>query len=110
MQFKWVFDTFLKTYSSKQPKSIFTDQDAAIGVAIAIVMPNVTHGLCTWHVMQNAATHLLRYNDERNDYVGIFRDCVYKYEEKVEFEEKFKDLESKLGGTWFPFIYKSKKK
>lgn len=58
--FKWIFVTFLKAHSSKQPKTIFTDQDAAMGVAIANVMPNVAHELCTWHIMANAARHLVR--------------------------------------------------
>lgn len=81
-----------------------------MGVAIANVMSNVAHELCTWHIMANAARHLLSQNTAETNYVKEFRKCVYTYEEEVEFEEEFKALESKLGGTWFPFIYKEKKK
>ena len=81
-----------------------------MGVAIAKVMPNVAHRLCTWHIMENAARHLLSKKTKETNYVKEFSDCVYTYEEEVEFEKEFKALESKLGGTWFPFIYKEKKK
>jgi len=32
--FKWLFQTFLKAHSGKQPKTIYTDQDSAMGKAI----------------------------------------------------------------------------
>ncbi|XP_021857779.2 protein FAR1-RELATED SEQUENCE 7-like [Spinacia oleracea] len=37
--FKWLFETFLATHGNKHPKTIFTDQDIAMGKAIAEVMP-----------------------------------------------------------------------
>ncbi|CAL5375920.1 unnamed protein product [Camellia sinensis] len=55
--FVWLFRRFLEAMSSKAPKTIFTDQDAAMAKAIPIVMPNTTHRLCTWHLMQNALRH-----------------------------------------------------
>ena len=32
--FKWLFETFLKAYNGKQPKTIYTDQDAAMGKTV----------------------------------------------------------------------------
>ncbi|KAL7264194.1 hypothetical protein ACSBR1_002196 [Camellia fascicularis] len=55
--FIWLFRRFLDAMSSKAPKIIFTDQDAAMAKAIPIVMPNTKHRLCTWHLMQNALWH-----------------------------------------------------
>ncbi|KAL7214189.1 hypothetical protein ACSBR1_026583 [Camellia fascicularis] len=55
--FVWLFRRFLEAMSSKTPKTIFTDQDAAMAKAIPIVMPNTTYRLCTWHLMQNALRH-----------------------------------------------------
>lgn len=37
--FKWLFESFLKAYGGRKPKSIFTDQDFAIAKALAEVMP-----------------------------------------------------------------------
>ncbi|CAL5406650.1 unnamed protein product [Camellia sinensis] len=55
--FVWIFRRFLEAMSSKAPKTIFMNQDAAMAKAIPIVMPNTTHRLCTWHLMQNALRH-----------------------------------------------------
>jgi hypothetical protein len=32
----------------EKPKTILTDQDAAMAKAISLVMPETFHGLCTW--------------------------------------------------------------
>ncbi|KAK2650418.1 hypothetical protein Ddye_017907 [Dipteronia dyeriana] len=56
--FIWLFETFLEAMSKKTPKTIITDQDAAMAKAISHVMPNTYHRLCTWHMMQNALKHV----------------------------------------------------
>ncbi|XP_048424653.1 protein FAR-RED IMPAIRED RESPONSE 1-like [Pyrus x bretschneideri] len=52
--FIWLFETFLVALSNEVPKTIFTDQDAAMMNAIPHVMPDTYHRLCLWHMMQNA--------------------------------------------------------
>ena len=44
--------------SGKAPKTIFTDQDAAMAKALYVVMPETYHRLCMWHIMQNALKHV----------------------------------------------------
>ncbi|XP_028060627.1 protein FAR1-RELATED SEQUENCE 5-like [Camellia sinensis] len=56
--FVWLFQTFLEAMSKKAPKTLFTDEDAAMAKAIPIVMPDTSHRLCTWHLMQNALRHV----------------------------------------------------
>jgi zinc finger SWIM domain-containing protein 3 len=48
--FKWLFETFLRAHNSKQPKTIYTDQDYAIGKAIKEVFLELWHGptLARW--------------------------------------------------------------
>jgi zinc finger SWIM domain-containing protein 3 len=53
-----LFETFLEAMSEKKPITIFTDQDAAMSAAIKEVMPETYHGLCSWHMWQNANRHL----------------------------------------------------
>ncbi|PNX83162.1 protein FAR1-related sequence 5-like [Trifolium pratense] len=43
--FRWLFETFLKAMSGEKPKTILTDQDAAMAKAISLVMPETFHGL-----------------------------------------------------------------
>ncbi|XP_028110428.1 protein FAR1-RELATED SEQUENCE 5-like [Camellia sinensis] len=56
--FAWLFQNFLEAMSRKAPKTLFTDQDAAMAKAMPIVMPDTSHRLCTWHLMQNALKHV----------------------------------------------------
>ena len=44
--FKWRFETFLGEMSGKQPKTILTDQSAAMANAIVKVFPETKHRLC----------------------------------------------------------------
>ena len=63
--FKWLFETFLAAHNQKHPKTFFTDQDAAMGRAVGEVFVDTIHGLCCWHMGQNAVKHLSSYKDEK---------------------------------------------
>ena len=114
--FKWLFDTFLSIHNGKQPRTIFTDQDAAMGKAIKHVFPEVQHGLCTFHIMQNAVKHLCSNKDDANDdeessILADFSACMYEYDDKGTFEEAFDIMRGKVQKqTWFDSIYKVKEK
>ncbi|XP_028123107.1 protein FAR1-RELATED SEQUENCE 5-like [Camellia sinensis] len=41
--FVWLFQNFLEAMSKNAPKTLFTDQDAAMAKAIPIVMPDMSH-------------------------------------------------------------------
>ncbi|CAN1146190.1 Protein FAR1-RELATED SEQUENCE 5 [Linum perenne] len=56
--FQWLFRTFLRCMKGKKPETIFTDQDAAMAEALREEMPDVFHGLCTFHILQNAKKNL----------------------------------------------------
>ena len=62
--FEWLFNAFLATHNQKQPQTIFTDQDSAMGKAITKVFTSAWHGLCTWHISQNAVKHLSSQKEE----------------------------------------------
>jgi hypothetical protein len=56
--FTWLFDVFLTCHSQKHPRTIYTDQDVVMGKAIAHTFHNTWHGLCVFHLSQNALKHL----------------------------------------------------
>lgn len=56
--FQWLFEAFLAAHNEKQPRAIFTDQDTTMGNAVGEVFTEAWHGLCTFHIMQNAVKHL----------------------------------------------------
>ncbi|KAK2638482.1 hypothetical protein Ddye_026277 [Dipteronia dyeriana] len=83
--FIWLFETFLEAMSKKAPKTIFTDQDAAMAKAISSVMPDTYHRLCTWNIMQNAfkkVNQLFRSLDRVNKVLSKF---IYYYDKEDEF-------------------------
>ena len=77
--FVWLFETFLIAMSGKHPSTIFTDQDAAMVVAIAYVFQNTSHRLYLWHIYLNAAKHLghvIQKHPEK--FLPDFKRCVYE--------------------------------
>jgi zinc finger SWIM domain-containing protein 3 len=130
--FKWLFETFLKAHNGQQPKTFCTYQDAAMGKAVAEVFAEAWHGLCTFHIMQNAIKHLHEEKDEEkekekknqkkkkekkmeeNESLSILSDfsaCMFEYKDIAEFEQKFNHMRQKVSKqTWLDSIYKLKEK
>ncbi|XP_058191685.1 protein FAR-RED IMPAIRED RESPONSE 1-like [Rhododendron vialii] len=90
--FVWLFETFLKAMSGKKPFTFFTDQDQAMASALFEVMPNVKHGLCTFHLNQNAMKHLGYLGDDFSAFSNDFNACMFGYEEETELIEAWKSL------------------
>ncbi|XP_028076403.1 protein FAR1-RELATED SEQUENCE 5-like [Camellia sinensis] len=94
--FVWLFRRFLETMSSKAPKTIFTDQDAVMAKAIPIVMPNTTHCLCTWNLMQNALRHANSiFKDKAVKDKGmksVLSTFMYDIEDEEEFTLKWEEM------------------
>lgn len=110
--FKWPFENFLKAHNGKQPKTIYTDQDFAMGKAIKRVFQEAWHGLCSFHIMQNAIKHLPQpQKSKESSPLSDFSTCMFEYEDKATFEEKFSILRTKVHKqTWLDSIYKVKEK
>ncbi|XP_028088063.1 protein FAR1-RELATED SEQUENCE 5-like [Camellia sinensis] len=83
--FTWLFQIFLEAMLNKAPKTIFTDQDAAMSKAILIVMPDTNHRLCTWHLMQNVVKHVSFVFDD----VGV-KAVFSKFMHDIDDEEEFR--------------------
>lgn len=110
--FKWLFETFVQAHNGKKPRTIFTDQDFAMGKAVEEVFTEAWHGLCTFHIMQNAIKHLS--NEQKCDDSNIlasFSACMFEYEDKEQFEAEFFILRNKVQKkTWLDSIYRLKEK
>ena len=103
-----MFATFLAAQNGKQPTTIYTDQDAAMGKAIKIVFTESYHELCIFHIMQNVVKHLApmkgtekeeceekdegQEEDEGEDESHILYDfsaCMFGHQDEASFEEGF---------------------
>ncbi|XP_010269017.1 PREDICTED: protein FAR1-RELATED SEQUENCE 12-like [Nelumbo nucifera] len=110
--FKWVFQSFLRAMSGKQPITILTDKDAAITHAIEHVFPKTSHRFCIWHIYQNAANHL-QIIFATSSFQEDFRRCIYEYEEEGEFLRAWNDMLIKYDlkeNVWLQELFEVKEK
>jgi len=56
--FDRLFTTFLKCMSNKKPHTIYIDQASALLSSIPNIFSGVFHGLCSWHIAENAKKNL----------------------------------------------------
>lgn len=111
--FKWLFETFLGAMSGKQPKTILTDQSAAMANAILKVFPETKHRLCVWHIYQNAAKNLSRIFHGQDQFAMDFGKCVYDHEEEEDWLLAWNDMLSKHKLTenkWLESLFEVKEK
>ncbi|XP_073027865.1 protein FAR1-RELATED SEQUENCE 5-like isoform X2 [Primulina eburnea] len=111
--FKWLFETFLEAHKQKKPLTIFTDQDQAMAKALQEVMPEVFHGLCTWHLMQNGIKHLGNLMKDGSHFLTDFKRCMYGIDDETRFEEAWSVLLVQYNiqeNTWLQFTYNIKEK
>ncbi|XP_045089413.1 protein FAR1-RELATED SEQUENCE 5-like isoform X2 [Aegilops tauschii subsp. strangulata] len=111
--FEWLFETFKRAMSGKEPNTILTDQCAAIISAIGKVFTNSIHRLCVWHMYQNAAKHLSHVFQGSKTFKKDFGKCVYDFEEVDEFLAGWNDMLVKYNlkdNEWLHRLFQNKEK
>jgi hypothetical protein len=93
--YKWVLNTWLKAVDNIPPVTIITDQDIALGNAIAEVMPLTKHTYCTWHISQKFPEKLTPLYTNYPEFKWDFNKCVYKSLSPTEFEGRWEELVEK---------------
>nr|XP_016514616.1 PREDICTED: protein FAR1-RELATED SEQUENCE 5-like [Nicotiana tabacum] len=83
--FQWLFEIFLRAMSGKTPKTLFTDQHAAMSKAISFAMPVVHHRKCIYEYKDegeflNAWNAML---DEYNLHENEWFQGIYALREKL---------------------------
>ncbi|XP_073353389.1 protein FAR1-RELATED SEQUENCE 5-like [Aegilops tauschii subsp. strangulata] len=109
--FAWLFRTFLKVMSGKHPRTILTDENAAMAKAIRKVFPHSHHRICVWHMNQNACKHLAGVVDEYKKFNVDFQHCIYDIEEEDEFVSAWNKMIDKyeLGdNAWLQRLFEKK--
>uniref|UniRef100_A0A1S2Y170 Protein FAR1-RELATED SEQUENCE 5-like n=2 Tax=Cicer arietinum TaxID=3827 RepID=A0A1S2Y170_CICAR len=111
--FQWLFETFLKAMGGEKPKTILTDQDAAMAKAISLVVPETFHGLCTWHIRQNALKHVNHLYQKSSQFCLEFEACIDLHEEEAEFLNAWNSLlveHNVSKDSWLHMIFQLKEK
>ncbi|CAN1128522.1 Protein FAR-RED IMPAIRED RESPONSE 1, partial [Linum perenne] len=81
----WLFREFLRCMNGVAPETIFTGQDNAMAAAIKEVLSKTFHGLCTFHVLQNAKRNLSTLFTQ--DFVKKFLLLCYDVDNEQEFDD-----------------------
>ena len=111
--FQWLFETFLKVMGGKKPKTILPDQDAAMAKALSIVMPETFHGLCTWHIRENALRHVNHLYQQSAQFCSDCEACIDLHEEEEEFLSGWEALlveHNVSKDSWLHNIFRFKEK
>jgi len=96
------------------------------GKAVKEVFLEAWHGLCTFHIMQNAAKHLNEADEEKSNtspkqkaednekepsILADFSACMFEYEDEETFEQAFNTIRAKASKqSWLDSIYMVKEK
>ncbi|XP_042479447.1 protein FAR1-RELATED SEQUENCE 5-like [Macadamia integrifolia] len=106
--FKWLFEVFLEVHEKKKPITIFTGQDAAMGKALAEVLPKTKHGLCTWHLLQNGIKHKGNMMKDGSNVLADLKKCMFHYDDESQFEitwDKRRSGHQVEENSWLDRIY-----
>ncbi|WOH15032.1 hypothetical protein DCAR_0934565 [Daucus carota subsp. sativus] len=93
--YEWVLKTWLEAVDNKPPITIITDQDIALGNAIAKILPTTKHTYCSWHIGQKFTEKLSSLYTHYPEFKTEFNACVYKSLSPEEFQERWDDLVEK---------------
>ncbi|CAL8174523.1 unnamed protein product [Prunus armeniaca] len=80
--FIWMFEEFKKAMPGGEPKTIITDQDAAMSRAISIAFPTTFHRLCIWHITSKFSVKLP--HSAYKEYWGEFQKAIWDTDNKDE--------------------------
>ena len=111
--FKWLLETFFTANKQKRPATIFTDQDQTMARALREVIPEVKHGLCTWHIQQNGMKHVGNKVKGDSHFMRGFSECMFYIEDEADFEKEWVSLVSSFdleNNSWVKSIYEIKEK
>ncbi|CAN1295019.1 Protein FAR1-RELATED SEQUENCE 5 [Linum perenne] len=109
--FKWLFENFLECMKKKHPTTIFTDQCPAIAAGIRAVFPNTFHGLCTFHILENAKDKIKK--GMKEGMMSSLCNLMFDVDDEAGFNKCWESTISKhfpgkgpYGHPWLAFMYK----
>ncbi|KAF3677104.1 putative E3 ubiquitin-protein ligase-like [Capsicum annuum] len=106
--FEWLLRTWQEAMFGVTPRTIITDQDAAITNVVARVFPNSAYHFCMWHITKKIPEHLIHVYHQYGDFSSKFSWCIHGTTTPEEFEimwseiMKMYDLEE---NNWLKRIY-----
>ncbi|KAG6698419.1 hypothetical protein I3842_08G019600 [Carya illinoinensis] len=111
--YTWLLRTWQEAMLGRAHSTIIIDDDKAMAKAIVEVLPNTTHRLCLWHILQKFPEHLAHVYNKFPDFQRDFRHCIHETITIAEFEEEWASILMKydLGeNNWLQNLYIQREK
>ncbi|WCJ19052.1 FAR1-related sequence 3 [Euphorbia peplus] len=109
--FTWLFRTWLSAMNDRPPISFTTDQDRAIQVAVAQVLPETRHCICKWHILREGQERLSHIYLAHPSFYGELYGCINFSETIDEFESSWGALLDKYDlqkNEWLLAVYNAR--
>ena len=110
--FVWLFETWLQVMWGKEPISIITDQDLAIGASISKVFPRTRHRLCLRHIKKKFPEKLSHIYHKNSAFKCVLKRYIRESPSVEEFEEDWNNLILTYGmekNEWLQGLYDIRK-
>ncbi|XP_061343327.1 protein FAR1-RELATED SEQUENCE 5-like [Gastrolobium bilobum] len=78
--------------NGKKPISMITDQDLAIGAAVAKVFPETRHRLCLWHIRKKFPEKLAHIYHKNSTFKRELKRCIRESSTIKDFEDDWKRI------------------
>uniref|UniRef100_A0A2N9H7A8 Protein FAR1-RELATED SEQUENCE n=1 Tax=Fagus sylvatica TaxID=28930 RepID=A0A2N9H7A8_FAGSY len=111
--YTWLLKTWLEAMFGRAPSTIITDDDNAMGNAIAKILPNTTHKLCMWHILEKVPEHLAHMYYKYPSFQREFHHCIHDIVTIEEFELEWSELVEKYDlrdNDWLRNLYMRREK
>ncbi|XP_042983254.1 protein FAR1-RELATED SEQUENCE 5-like [Carya illinoinensis] len=108
-----VIENMTRRMLGKAPATIITNNDKAMAKAIAEVLPNTTHWLCLWHILQKFPEYLSHVYNKFLDFGKDFYYCIHETITTDEFEQEWDCILSKYEleeNNWLQNLYSRRDK
>lgn len=109
--YSWVSQKFVDCMGS-HPNVLITDQDPALKKAVQIVLPNMSHKFCMWHILKKLVEKLPMSLRGDAEFKIKFESIAWsKLDEAAAFEEKWHQLINEYGlanNRWFSDMFESR--
>lgn len=110
--FTWLFRTWLSAMNNRPPVSITTDQDRAIQLAVAQVLPQTRHCICKWHILREGQERLAHIYLAHPSFYSELYSCINFSETTEDFESSWCSLLDKYDlqkNEWLNAVYNARK-
>ncbi|KAL9320913.1 hypothetical protein ACSQ67_012752 [Phaseolus vulgaris] len=106
--FTWLFQTWLRAMSGRQPLTVIADQDIAVQKAIAKVFPVTYHRFSLWQIKAKEQENMGLMGD---GFTKDYEKCVYQSQTVDEFDATWNVLLNKYGlkdNAWLKEMYEKR--